>query len=92
MEKLELGKNKISDVGMEHLSLALTKNTTLERLSLGYNQIGDIGIDHLIKAVQKGIALDRLGLDDNSQISDNKKEKLKEEWKKAGNYDWRLSI
>ena len=52
-------------------------------LYLYRNQIGDIGIDHLINALPKEIALKTLTLNDN-KISDNKKEKLKEEWKKAG--------
>lgn len=50
---LNLGMNKIGDLGVLHLANALRTNRTLISLSLIGNQIGDEGADHLVQVLKK---------------------------------------
>lgn len=48
---LDVSDNRLTMLAIKKLSLALTKNTTIEYLRLGGNQIGDDGIVWLLKKV-----------------------------------------
>lgn len=50
---LNLGMNKIGNVGMYHLANVLRTNRTLTSISLIGNRIGDEGVDYLIEVLQK---------------------------------------
>ena len=51
IKMLDVSENRLTMLAVKKMSLALTKNTTLEYLRLGGNQIGDDGVVWLLKKV-----------------------------------------
>ncbi|KAJ1637484.1 hypothetical protein T492DRAFT_859893 [Pavlovales sp. CCMP2436] len=65
LTKLDLGCNKIGDVGAQHIAEALKVNATLTNLDLLYNGIGVVGMQHIAAAIKVNSTVTQLDIRNN---------------------------
>ncbi|CAF3740535.1 unnamed protein product [Adineta steineri] len=70
LSTLNLGMNKIGDLGAQYLANALQQNKTLTTLIILASQIGDLGAEYLANALKQNKTLTTIDLHSNTDIGD----------------------
>ena len=79
LERLDLGRNQISDAGARALSAAIAVNTTLEYLNLESNHVAERGGRSFVEAITGNTTLSYLNLTYNA-IPASLQQEIREGW------------